>query len=443
MRFVRFEIANRFCLLNRAAQLILLVGACLMGVWLAQRYLPVVDISSNGRHSLTPETVAYVETLPNPVEIVASLALGDRGSLGQTRVRALAELLDNYAQIGGKVSVRWVDGYRAQTEFGFADPYRLEVRSSRAVEWLLPEDLWERDASSERFMGEKAITSAMAKVSSATQRRILLYADPAKLSDSSALGLSEALEWLKSNATEVDTVDSLPERISGYSLVCLFGSASELTPANLAGLQRAVNEEGMGVWVDLDNRPEQALERFLYYNAVSLSEGRVTIPETAARTPGGDLILEGWGNVPFAERLGQQHQRVLSRGYWWGLIPRSDGLDSEISSILKLSDDSPALALAVRRSSATTSIPARLVVFGSLDWLENDALQFPGNRALAQGCYDWLSHTSILSSIPPRQTELRQLALGREELWKIGLAFSGCVLVPVLVGIVRFITKPR
>jgi hypothetical protein len=101
------------------------------------------------------------------------------------------------------------------------------------------------------------------------------------------------------------------------------------------------------------------------------------------------------------------------------------------------------LALAVRRSSATTSIPARLIVFGSMDWLENDALQFPGNRALAQSCYDWLSHTSILSSIPPRQTQLRQLALGAHELWKIGLVFGGCVLVPVLVGIIRFITKPR
>lgn len=414
-----------------------------MGAWLAQRWLPVADISSNGRHSLTPETMAYIETLPNSVEVVASLALGDRGSLGPTRIRALAELLDNYAQIGGKVSVRWVDGYRAQTEFGFADPYRIEVRSNRTVEWLLPEDLWERDAASEQFMGEKAITSAIAKVSSAMQKRILLYAGSSKLSDASGLGLSEAQEWLKSNATEVDAVDSLPERISGYNLVCLLGSAGELSTTDLAALQRAINEEGMGVLVVLDGRPDQALERFLYYNAVTLSDGRVTIPETAPRTPGGDLILENWGDAAFARRLAEQHQRVLSRGYWWGLLPRSDGLDSEISSILTLSEPSPILALAVRRSSATTSIPARLIVFGSMDWLENDALQFPGNRALAQSCYDWLSHTSILSSIPPRQTQLRQLALGAHELWKIGLVFGGCVLVPVLVGIIRFITKPR
>lgn len=444
MNFVRFEVAARFRAMNRLTQLLLLLTACAMAVALGQRWLPILDISANGRHSLTPETVAYVEGLPTQVEVIASLALGERGSLGASRTRALTELLSRYEELGGKVTLKWVDGYRAQTEYAFADPYRIMVRSNHAVEWVLPEDLWERRDGTDRFLGEKAITSAIAKVCTLAQKRVLLCVNSAKASDTAPMGLSEVCSWLKDNTTQLDVVSALPLKITGYDLVCLWGDADVPSADGLAALQRAINDEATGVWVALDGEPNQATRRFLYYNAVEFAGSRAAIPAEIARTPASEIILNSWGEVSFARVAFTQGQKILTKGYWWNLSARSDSLDSDIQSILKLPDaKTESLALAIRRTGSTGVAPARIVIFGGIDWMQNDAMNFPGNRALTQGTLDWISHAAILSSIPPRETAVRQLALSGRQLWKIGVGFSVCVLVLMLWGGIRFLVKPR
>lgn len=452
MRIKRFEKAVGFRVFNRMAQVILFAAACLMIFFLAWKRFGVVDITREGRYSLTPETVAYLRALPQEVEVIGSLALGEDGSLGRDRLHELQNLTARYASVSQKLKVKWVDGYRAQTEYGFKSPYRILLRNGDRQEWVSPEELYlpQEDV----FLGERALTSGLWRLENPTKRSVVAIVSRERWAADGAWGFKRLEEFLGVHNVEVKVVE--PSEVAGEVLqadvVFVLGGSDALTTEALANLQRTINDHKGNVFIAIDELADEALVRFLYFNGLNWPSVRVEETDPRQKTPMGEMLIRDFEEHIITQGLRRNEQAVLSRGHWWALESRPAMVDVTAWPLFKSSVQSKAeggtqrgpflLMVALERKS-NDATPARLLVAGSSDWLSNAYLSYRGNQTLLESSFDWVLGNNNLLSIPPRVRQARQLGLNSGQLWRMGgWILSGC-LVLLAVGIVRWGTRPR
>lgn len=452
MKITRFEHAERFRVVNRTLQVLLFGAACLMAFFLGWKSLPIVDITTDGRYSLTPETTAYLRTLAQPVEIIGSLGLGEETTLGGERLHELQNLTNRYAAITPKLTVRWVDGFRAQSEFGFKDPYRILVRSGEKSVWILPAELYL--PQDDVFLGERALTSALWRLANPTQRSVVVITSKDRWQAEGSWGFKRLAEFFATHnvvAQQIEPAD-LNNPLPRADAYLLLGHSHEVSQEGLAALQRLLNDRSANVLVGIDELANDAMVRFLYFNGLNWRAQRIEETDAKEKTPGGEMILHSLEPHAITDPLIKGGQTVLARGQWWALEGRKSLIDMTVSPLIKSSPTSRGegtgekgpfvlmCAVEKRNSDGTAS---RLIVSGSSHWLSNAYLSYRGNQTLVETTTDWLCGSGNLLSIPPRTRQARQLGLNTAQLWQMGGWIFACSLVLFGAGMIRWIARPK
>ena len=452
MRIVRFEKAQRFRVFNRTLQGFLFTSACLMAFFLSWKYLPSIDITGDGRFSLTPETTAYLRTLDKEVEIVGSLSLGEEGALGSARLHEVKSLTARYALASKKLKVKWIDGFRAQAEYGFKNPYRMLVRCGERTTWITPEELYL--PNEDVFLGERALTSALWRLLSPTERQVIVVTPKERWEAEGAWGLRRLSEFFTARNTAVRQMEpgDLAGEIPQADAVFILGASDKWSTEALANLQRMVNDHKNNLFVALDETPNDPMERFLYFNGLNWSPVRVEERDMKEKTPSGEVLSRNFGEHTITESLRRNQLSILSHGRWWGLEMRPSMLDVNSVALLKSSPKSTVagseqkgpfnLMLAVERKTAEGN-STRMIVSGSSDWLSNSYLSYRGNQAMLEAASEWVMGSNNLLSIPSRTRQIRQLGLNSVQLWRLGGWIFSCSLVLFGLAVIRWATRPR
>ncbi len=453
MRIVRFEKAERFRALNRMAQIVLFATACLMTFLLSWKRLPVLDITKEGRYSLTPETTAYLRALPKEVEIVGSWALGEESSLGVGRLRELQNLTMAYAAMSPRLKVQWVDAFRAQAEFGFKNPYRILLRSADAQVWVSPEELY--FTQDEIFLGERALTSALWRLLHPARPKVVIVTASERYNADGSWGFRLLGEFLSAHNAEVSYLspDEVSRGIPACEAIFVLGGGESLSTEALSVLQRLLNDRKCNLLMAFDEAASEPLVRFLYYNGVVWSGLRVEENEILQKTPLGEALVRDFAPHPVTTALIRDERMVLSRGRFWALEARGATLlDATVKGLLQSSAKSSAsedarvgpfmLMMAVEKKSAQEAA-SRLLVCGSSDFLANAYLSYRGNQVLMEGIFNWLVNENKLLSIPPRTRAAHQLGMTSVQLWRLGAAILGCSLVLLVIGGLKWMLRPR
>ena len=135
------------------------------------------DVTASHRHSLSPETKAYLEQLERDVTIIVTLTdNGDSEELAQA-YRDVTALLREYTYYTrghsqARLTVRYVDVYQNRREaeaLGVEQPNVVVLQSDRGRSVKTLDDLYviRKKVSREAFRGEAAITAALLDVSKA------------------------------------------------------------------------------------------------------------------------------------------------------------------------------------------------------------------------------------------------------------------------------------
>lgn len=452
MRITQFEKAQKFRTVNRTLQGVLFCTACVLIFFLAWKRLPMIDITTDGRYSLTPETSSYLRALNKDIEIIGSLSLGEEGSLGAERLRELQSLTARYASLSQRLKVKWIDGFRAQSEFGFKNPQRLLVRSNDHSTWVTPDELY--TLKDDSFTGELAITSALWRIINPTERQVIIVASKERLESEGAWGFKRLSELFAARNTAVELLE--PAELTGQKSLqadAIFVLGGNWTnEGGLAVLQRAINDHRANVFIGLDEAPGEDMVRFLYFNGLNWPAMRVSEKDTKQKTAAGEILLKNFVNHPATDSVIKNAQMMLSRGYWWALEPRSGLIDLNAAPLLKSSASSgnedntlpgPFVLIVAIEKKAADGVAARMIVSGGSDWLSNAYLSYRGNQSFWESSTDWLTGGNNLLSIPPRMRQARQLGLSGVQLWQMGAWMTGCCLVLLGAGIIRWIVRPR
>lgn len=446
MKIKQFQQAVRFYFFNRLVQTILFVSAALLTFWISWDRLPVWDVSSSAKYSLTPETVSYLQNLPTEIEIIGSLALGESSSLGERRFNQIESLIRRYERVTDKLKVRWVDGFRAQSEYGFESPYEILIRGANSSERITAGELWVQNDTSESFGGERTLTSAIWRVANPQKTRVLIHSTQQRLFEPGQSSFSSLIERLTQQGLEVVRSSDGLGNLRHIDLLMVLGGLETIGGSDLASIQRYLNDSSGSLMIALDQKPTEQVARFLYFNGVELGAYRIEQTQPKDRTAFGESLIRSFGESPVATVAKQNGSFLLSRGQWWVLKARAGAIDRQVLPIATIVDPNTqqpsTIALSLQKSR-DDQILQKGVVFGSSDFLSNAYLTHGGNQAILEGTLDWLLERVSFQTIPLRTLQTRQVSLTIPQLWKVGAVVIVCTLVLAGLAVVRILMRPR
>ncbi|MBL9218174.1 MAG: GldG family protein [Opitutaceae bacterium] len=444
------------------------------------------DVTASHRHSLSPETKAYLEQLERDVTIIVTLTdNGDSEELAQA-YRDITALLREYTYYTrghsqARLTVRYVDVYQNRREaeaLGVEQPNVVVLQSDRGRSVKTLDDLYviRKKVSREAFRGEAAITAALLDVSKAEKKKIFFLAGHGEMSPDSvdgARGLSQLRDQLRQRNYDLENLDlNLARRIpDDAALLIIPAPERRFQPFEEELLRQYLTTRAGRVLLMVSPGNQFGLENLLFDWGIRVFDNVIYDTDPQSLTDNGELLLRHFLPHPITQVLIDNGlyllagpTRVVNEDI--GRAP-DDGL-----SVKKLIATSPTawgesdyrlrsrpeytpgqdlrgqlgvLVVSERLKPANLplSVPGgRLAVFGTADLVTNNRIINGGNFPVVLNTVSWAIGRDTQLNIPARPIERFQLSLSQEELvrLRLGLFF----IVPglaALLGLLVYWTR--
>ncbi len=475
--FEDFKVTTRIAKVNLWIQIVLGITLYCALNYLAARHYARWDFSENARNSLSPESVAYVKNLREPVEIYALVSMERSDNDGAALIRDFNALFGQYEYASTKdapITARFVNAYienkRAEelaARFGNDLDECVIVASGRKFKKIPIVDFYNvEDGVRKDFKGESLISSAILNVSAKKDANIYFvkgHGEMSVKSTNNARGLSEfatALQTRNYNVIELDLSESkeVPE---DANLVVIAGAKSMFLPREIDALRKyLLKSNGKGM-VFLEMGSLLGLEDVLFEWGLMSDDMLILDSGSDYESSTGDLIARSFPQKPhpIAKYLidaGTPVQFGATR-------PVRPDLGAPIDDTLKLEpiilsgttswaeksytregaqkyDDYsdlrgplPIAVVATRSAGGDLglNIPGgKLVVFGNDNFIANKWFNRLGNSKLALNTVDWLFEENNMLNIPPRQLKTFSLTISRSDALALAWRFA---LVPAAI----------
>lgn len=475
---------------NLFAQAVLLLSLFGGLNYLALHYGWRFDLTRSHRHSLSPETIAYLQALKEPVRVIVTLTNDSEDQAVAQAYRDVTDLLREYVFTTGdnpasaRISVKELNVYQSRHEaeaLGISQPNVILVLCGERRRVIGPDELY-RITNNEKkaFLGEQALTAAILDVANPVKKKIYFLTghgemplddvDPARglslLNDELRLrNLDVApLDLAATHQIPADTnllviawpqagYDRAEEELLRQYLSTRAGRVlALLAPTYPHGLDDLLadwgvlttdvvvcdsGKDGQTESGDLILRPAKAehpVTSLLTSNAIPVYFG-------SARDMRPDPAHPPDANLVVTPLIGTSPTAWGERGYRRRPVPP-----------VRSSTDLPGPFAVVTASERVTargnlafSVPGgRLVAFGGADWIANGRLAARGNLSLFLAAVNWTVERDIKTSVPIRPLESYQLVLSQEQLRRMYycliFALPGAV---ALLGLVVSWTRRR
>jgi len=439
--------------------------------YLARSYAWRFDLTAQQRHSLSPETRAYLNGLERPVRIVVTLSETDENPEIAQAYRDLQGLLREYAYASqnnpnGPITAEFIDVYRQHhlaSQLGLAEPNTILLLCGDARQQVALSDLY---GVSERqrkdFRGEEALTAAILSVSHPARKKIYFLTGNGELRPDDVdptRGLSGLANELKLRNYAIEllalpTAGGIPEDANLVIAATPQGSYDRHTQEQLRDYLSL--REGRLIALCAPGVPH-GLDDLFYDWGILVDDVLVRDSAPASYTDNGDLIVRHFSPHPITRTLIDYHLplrigaarsvrpdpgRSIGGGLTvsvlaatattaWGEVSYRQRGPMEYNPGIDLKGQ-PGLApegrlgliAASERVQARGNLPfsirsGRLVVIGTGDLVANHRIATPGNQNLFFNAVKWSIDRDAQLNIPPRPIERFQLSLDQSELLKL------------------------
>jgi ABC-type uncharacterized transport system involved in gliding motility auxiliary subunit len=490
MNFMKFGDSCDFKQHNRKKRLQLVILAlfcCLVLVqvnYLAAYRVMRFDFSQDRRHSLSPETMAYITRLQDPIEIIVTLSSQVKEPELKALYNDLTRLLGEYVHAGRasgdpKIRVEWVDIYqqRARAEVLMRE-YHLQKENSIIVvcqnrsHIIAPSDLYRaKNGVIESFNGEAVIMSAILQVINPNPPVVYFVEGHGemRLEDTSPLrGLSQAASLMRARnmivrKIDLKTTSRIPEDANAVVIVAPKGP---LEPEQVDMLRRYLDQGEGAVLIYLDAMSEHGLEALLEAWGINADPWIVIDTNTMSTTTTGEFVLRRFAQHPITAPLidyqvtvvggtmravrplsmPKNEQRteviplIVSSDSSFGVRPSSlqAGKNITIDPIKDLKGSLPLAVVSQRRLAGGLGVElfrGRLVVIGDGSLVNNRSMQLIGNELLFLESLNWLLKREDHLSITPKNIIEYRLNLSAAELLFFGCSILLVVFVLGAIGV--------
>ena len=478
--------------LNLIAQAVLFITLFGGLNYLAVNYAWRFDLTQGHRHSLSPETLAYLKKLDTPVRIVVTLTEDSDNDQVAQAYRDVSGLLREYGYATenndkGRVITEYLDVFQRKRDaeaLGITDPNTILVLcDGRPPLKITLDQLYDvKDQEKKAFRGEKVFTAAILDVSSPSRKKIYFLQGHGEMQPddvSPGRGLSSLKSELISRNFDVDTLDlSTKNKIpDDASVLVIAGPQGRYTPEEENILRQYLSNRAGRLLALLAPMYPNGLDDLLYDWGILADDVVIYDTGSAGQNDNGDLILfpstagaksqvtSKLANYRIPLRFGLSRSvrpdpgRALDNNLlvsplvvpdpvtsWGERNYRDRGTPTFDATI-----DLPGSALVVVTSSDRVipkdnldfSVPGgRIVAFGSADWISNSRLGIIGNLTLFMSAVDWATDRDADLSVPVRPINKFQLSLNQSQLRH--LRYSLFFLLPgaaALLGAIVYWTR--
>lgn len=469
-------------LLQAALFLVLFAGLNFVALNHAWRF----DVTASRRHSLSPETEAYLRGLDRNVTITVTFTDNrDIEELAQAH-RDLITLLREYTYYAashskGSLTVRQVDVYQSRREaeaLGVTDqPNIVMVACDGKSRRLGIDDLYviKKKVTREAFKGETAITAAILDVANATKRKIYFLAGHGEMAPDSvdgSRGLSVLRDQLRQRNYDIGGLDlNLSRKIpDDASLLVIASPTRRLQPFEEELLRTYLTTRAGRIVLMVDPQQSFGLENLLFDWGVLVHDNVIIDPDPSYISENGELILGRFVPHPITQLLidngmyllvgptravtelprtddGLSVQRLVatSAAAWGENGYRIRNAEYTVGQDLRGRDGLGALVISERLKPANLplSVPGgRLAVFGTADLVTNNRIINGGNFPLFLNTVTWIIDPLTQLNIPARPIERFQISLSQEEMSRLRLGLFFIVPGAVaLLGLIVYWTR--
>jgi len=459
--------------------------------YLASSYAWRFDLTAQQRHSLSPETRAYLAGLQRPVRIVVTLSESDENPEIAQAYRDLRGLLREYSYASqnnpnGPITAEFIDIYRQHQiagQLGLAEPNTLLLLCGEARQQVALSDLYGvSDRERKDFRGEQALTAAILSVSNPARKKIYFLTGNGELRPDDvdpARGLSSLASELKLRNYTLDllslpTPGGVPE---DADLVIAATPQGRYAPHTQEQLRDYLSLREGRLIVLCAPGIAHGLDDLFYDWGILVDDVLVRDSAAASYTDNGDLIVRHFAPHPITRtlidyrlplRIGAARSvrpdpgRSIGGGLTvsvlaatsttaWGEISYRQRGPMEYNPGIDLKgqpslapEDRLGLVAASERVQARGNLPfsvrsGRLVVIGTGDLVANHRIATPGNQNLFLNAVKWSIDRDAQLNIPPRPIERFQLSLDQGELLKLrSLLVFALPLATAALGLVVY-----
>ncbi len=485
-RLDEFRIARRVGALNRVAQgllwITLIIGLNLLAFRLAVRW----DLTPERRHTLSPETQAYVTSMSGtPVSVIVTSGEPDQeGGRNELRdVKTLISRFEHAFRQSGEQNFKWevVDVFRQRDRAAeLIRDYALEQGNSIIFEAkqgrrvLRMSDLYQKDKESGKttFVGEQMVLSSLLEVTDPASKVVyftighgeMQLGDVDPLMGLSELGLFLAARNVFVRELDLTRFDQVPD---DADLVVIASPQAEMRSADVEKLRKYMENGNGSMIVLLEPFRIHNLDALLYDWGILCDNAVVLDPGPDYQASSGGLILRRYAEHPVTTSLIEGRLNVFSTQLrpvrFDPGVPRIAGVQRSVlmatsetswmemnartESIPKLDPNVdvpgpiPVAAVSERKGGQQLGLNlkgGRLVVVGDASIVSNALIRLHGNRTFIANVLNWMLQRDQLLSIAPTAMDSYRLTLSQKDLR--GLLFY-LMLLPLLVALVGFLVR--
>lgn len=484
-RFDDFASVRRIRRTERA--MLIALGLLLLGgvnYWASRAYKRI-DITPQQRYSLSPQTVAYILQIEEPIEIFFIFSKGELGADGLQGFDEIKSLLQSYADVGRTsrtpaIEVEFVDAFQKRqhiqdiiARYAIQEENLILVASGDQRMEIPIVDLYEFEGGTkQRFRGEQVITSAILKVAYPSNRTIYFITGHGemRLEDVDPLrGLSQVRLLLSEHNLEALPLDlskdaPIPE---DAALLVLVSPQTALLPLEVEKLRNYMSEQSGRLILFLEPGREHGLDDLLNDWGLQVDDVRIVDPSSEARTSEQGVIIRTFfphpatqyhidnqltmlvgPSRPISMKTSIRAQEHLTLAplmetsmQSWG--ERAYRLSKQSSFDAAVDIPGPLnIAVAAERqisSQLGITIPrGRMVVVGNADFIANRRIHTLGNRIFFRNLINWGLDRNNLLNLPSRPIEYFHITLSRSDTWRIGILLL--IGLPAAIALFGFIT---
>ena len=476
--------------LNLLAQAVLFVTLFAGLNYLAVNYAWRFDLTRNHSRSLSPETLAYLDKLSQPVRIIVTLTENSDNEEVVQAYRDVGGLLREYgfATAGnqrGKVTTEFIDIYQRRRDaeaLGIEQPNTILVICGDKKRTVSLDELYEVAGQEKKaFRGERALTAAILDVSSPSKKKIYFLTGHGEMTlddVSPARGLSALEAELKARNFAADSLDlSLSRKIpDDASVIVIVGPQGRFDAIEEELLRQYLSNRAGRVLALLAPGYPPGLDDLFDDWGVLVDDDLIYDPSATGQSETGDLILPALDdkhpltssllaykiplrfgpsrsvrpdpgrtldpNLVVTPLVATSEQAWGERNYRESTTPVYDaGVDLPPGRITVVTASERRTA----RNSAILkfTVPSgRLVTYGSADWIANGRLGVIGNLSFFLSAINWTVDRDIDLNVPARPIAKFQLSLNQQQLQN--LRYSLLFALPglaALLGLVVYWTR--
>ncbi|MEO6873658.1 MAG: GldG family protein [Opitutaceae bacterium] len=465
--------------------------------YLARNHSLRYDLTAQRRHSLSPETLSYLQHLPRPVHIVVTLnPASDNNDVAQA-YRDVRALLREYTyatenDANHRITVDYLDVYQRRREaeqLGIDQPDSIVLICGDRRRTVTLGEIYQMEKGVKKsFRGEQAFTAALLDVSSPGKKKIYFLTGHGELNPEDVdpvRGLSMLRDELRARNFDVERL----ELVSGgkvpadAALLISVAPQGRYTPEEQEQLRQYLGPGAGRMILLLEPAMPFGLSNLLLDWGILVDDDLVYDTGADNITEEGDLIVRLFLPHPITQTL-LDRQIPLRIGPARSLRPdpgRKQGNDLTVTTFavtsksawgevgyrlrvapeydpgIDIKNDKPgleppdhlALGIASERVSARAGLDfsvrgGRLVVFGTGDLIANNRIAGAANLGIFLGAVNWTVDRDAQFNIPVRQIERFSLSLSAGDLARLRRTLL--FLLPggaLLLGLIVYWTRRR